>query len=190
MTAVTIHSDFGAQKKNVCHCFLFFLPSICHEVMGLDAKILVFWMLSLKPTPLASWRRTIQGAGVVTRKDRLRKRHESGWWLFMVSSHQQQLGSGVESELPGQRSWQHSGCGVSDTKTTFLCSEFPGLFLLCGNQWSPLSFLPQLVSRAATLADPCRPYFCQRHLQANWSRCEFCIGHNQQCSSAAAKCKL
>ena len=24
-------------------------PSICHEVMGLDAMILVFWMLSLKP---------------------------------------------------------------------------------------------------------------------------------------------
>ena len=25
-------------------------PSICHEVMGLDATILVFWMLSFKPT--------------------------------------------------------------------------------------------------------------------------------------------
>ena len=25
-------------------------PSICHEVMGLDAMILVFWMLSCKPT--------------------------------------------------------------------------------------------------------------------------------------------
>ena len=25
-------------------------PSICHEVMGLDAMILVFWMLSSKPT--------------------------------------------------------------------------------------------------------------------------------------------
>ena len=25
-------------------------PSICHEVMGTDAMILVFWMLSLKPT--------------------------------------------------------------------------------------------------------------------------------------------
>ena len=25
-------------------------PSICHEVMGLDAVILVFWMLSFKPT--------------------------------------------------------------------------------------------------------------------------------------------
>ena len=26
-----------------------FPPSICHEVMGLDAMILVFWMLSFKP---------------------------------------------------------------------------------------------------------------------------------------------
>ena len=26
-----------------------FYPSICHEVMGLDAMILVFWMLSFKP---------------------------------------------------------------------------------------------------------------------------------------------
>ena len=25
-------------------------PNICHEVMGLDAMILVFWMLSFKPT--------------------------------------------------------------------------------------------------------------------------------------------
>ena len=31
-------------------------PSICHEVMGLDAMILVFWMLSFKPTlPLSSF---------------------------------------------------------------------------------------------------------------------------------------
>ena len=26
-----------------------FSPSICHEVMGLDAMILAFWMLSFKP---------------------------------------------------------------------------------------------------------------------------------------------
>ena len=26
------------------------LPSICHELMGLDAMIFVFWMLSYKPT--------------------------------------------------------------------------------------------------------------------------------------------
>ena len=37
---------FGENK--VCHCFHWF-PVICHEVMGLDAMILVFWMLSFKP---------------------------------------------------------------------------------------------------------------------------------------------
>ena len=49
MAAVTICSDFGAQKiksdtvSTVC-------PSISHEVMGPDAMIFVFWMLSFKPT--------------------------------------------------------------------------------------------------------------------------------------------
>ena len=47
MVAVTICSDFGAPQNKVWHCFPCF--SICHEVMGLDAMILVFWMLSFKP---------------------------------------------------------------------------------------------------------------------------------------------
>ena len=49
MAAITICSDFWAQKNKVSHCFYCF-PIICHEVMGLDAMILVFWMLSFKPT--------------------------------------------------------------------------------------------------------------------------------------------
>ena len=40
---------FGAQENKVCHCFHCF-SSTFHEVMGLDAMILVFWMLSFKPT--------------------------------------------------------------------------------------------------------------------------------------------
>ena len=48
MAAITICSDFGAQKNKVCHCFHCF-PSISHEVMGPDAMILDFWMLSCKP---------------------------------------------------------------------------------------------------------------------------------------------
>ena len=44
MATVTICSDFGAQENKVCHCFI----SICHEVMGPDAMIFVFWMLSFK----------------------------------------------------------------------------------------------------------------------------------------------
>ena len=51
MAAVTICSDFVAQENQACHCFhCYSIPSIHHEVMGLDAKILVFWTLSFKPT--------------------------------------------------------------------------------------------------------------------------------------------
>ena len=49
MASVTIYSDFGAQKNKVSHCFHCFpiyLPWSC----GTDAMILVFWMLSFKPT--------------------------------------------------------------------------------------------------------------------------------------------
>ena len=49
MATVTICSDFRAQENKVCHCFHFFYPSVCHEVMGPDAMIFVFWMLSFKP---------------------------------------------------------------------------------------------------------------------------------------------
>ena len=41
MATVTVHCDFGAQENKICHCFHFFPPSICHEVMGPDAMILV-----------------------------------------------------------------------------------------------------------------------------------------------------
>ena len=55
MNTITIHSDFGAQENKIYHCFYFF-PSICHEVMGPDAMILVFqcWVLSqLLHSPLS-----------------------------------------------------------------------------------------------------------------------------------------
>ena len=48
MSAITICSDFGGQENKVCHCFHHF-PYTCHEVMGPNAMILVFWMLSFKP---------------------------------------------------------------------------------------------------------------------------------------------
>ena len=49
IAVVTLFSNFGAQENKVCHCFHCSL-SLCHEVMGLDAMIFVFWMLSFKPT--------------------------------------------------------------------------------------------------------------------------------------------
>ena len=48
VAAVTICSDFGAQENKVCHCFHYF-PIYLQEVMGSDAMISVFWMLSFKP---------------------------------------------------------------------------------------------------------------------------------------------
>ena len=45
MVTVTICSDLGAQENKICHCF-HISPSICLEVMGPDAMILVFWMLN------------------------------------------------------------------------------------------------------------------------------------------------
>ena len=36
MAAVTIHSDFGAQEKKICHCFHFF--PICHQVDSKEIK--------------------------------------------------------------------------------------------------------------------------------------------------------
>ena len=46
MAAITICSYFGAQKIKSATVS----PTICHEVMGPDAMILVFWMMSFKPT--------------------------------------------------------------------------------------------------------------------------------------------
>ena len=48
MAEVTIYSDFGALKiKSVTVSTV--PPTICHEVMGPDAMIFVFGMLSFKP---------------------------------------------------------------------------------------------------------------------------------------------
>ena len=41
VAVVTVRVDFGTQENKVCHCF-HFPPSICLEVTGPDAMILVF----------------------------------------------------------------------------------------------------------------------------------------------------
>ena len=46
MVTVTISSDFRTQEEESYHCFIF-SPSICHEVMGPDTMILVFFFLIL-----------------------------------------------------------------------------------------------------------------------------------------------
>ena len=47
MAVVTVLSDFGAQENKIGHCF-HFPPSICNEVMGLDAMILDFFNAELQ----------------------------------------------------------------------------------------------------------------------------------------------
>ena len=47
MAAVTVHSD-GAQVNKTWHC-LHFPPYICHELIRLNAMLMVFLMLSFKP---------------------------------------------------------------------------------------------------------------------------------------------
>ena len=49
MAAVTLPSDFGAQENEFVTVSTF-PPFICHEMMGLDALISVFWMLNFKVT--------------------------------------------------------------------------------------------------------------------------------------------
>ena len=49
MAAVTVCSDFGAPQNSLVTVSIA-SPSVCHEVMGRDAMMLVFWMLSFKPT--------------------------------------------------------------------------------------------------------------------------------------------
>ena len=47
MAGVTVHSDFGAKKINYVTIPIV-STSICHEVMALDAMILIFLILSFK----------------------------------------------------------------------------------------------------------------------------------------------
>ena len=49
MAAVIICNDFEPKKIKSLSVSII-SPSIFHEVMGLDAMILVFWMLSIRPT--------------------------------------------------------------------------------------------------------------------------------------------
>ena len=55
MAAITICSDFGAQKNKVSH-FSTASSSIYHDVMGPDAMILVFWMRLISSSLLSAIR--------------------------------------------------------------------------------------------------------------------------------------
>ena len=53
MTAITVHNDFGSQENKIRHCFHCF-PVYLPWSDGTRCHILVFWMLSFKPTFLLS----------------------------------------------------------------------------------------------------------------------------------------
>ena len=88
MTAVTICNDFGAPKvKSVTVSTI--SPSLCHEVMGSDAMILVFWMLSFKPIFSLSSFTFIRRLGSSSLLSAMRVRchlHISGYWYFSQQS--------------------------------------------------------------------------------------------------------
>ena len=49
----SLSSDFGAQENRIRH-WLHFIPSICHEVIGLDAMFFEYWVWSqLFQSPLS-----------------------------------------------------------------------------------------------------------------------------------------
>ena len=65
MVAITIYSDFGTPKIKSVTVSIVSL-SIYHEVMELDAMILVFLMLSFKPTfSLSSFTSLCHKGGVI-----------------------------------------------------------------------------------------------------------------------------
>ena len=61
MAAGNIYSDFGAQKVK-SDTVSIVSPSMCHEVMGPDATILAFWILSFKPNTFTLFFQFHQGA--------------------------------------------------------------------------------------------------------------------------------
>ena len=48
MAAVIVHSDFEPRERKSATVSII-SPSICHKVMGPDAVVFVFWMLSFNP---------------------------------------------------------------------------------------------------------------------------------------------
>ena len=60
----------------------FVSPSICHEVMGLDVMIFVFWMLSFKPTFSLSSFTFIKTLFHFSSLPAIRMVHIRGYWYF------------------------------------------------------------------------------------------------------------
>ena len=76
-------------------------PSICHEVMGLDAMILVFWMLSVEPTFSLSSFTFIKRLFSSSSLSAVRVVYETVWTvLFLLNSMKRQKDMTLKDELP------------------------------------------------------------------------------------------
>ena len=88
LAAIRIHSDFGTQCGKVCHFFYFF-PIYCLDVIGLDAMILVFWMLSLKAAFTLSSLTFIKSSSSLSEAGDISPRNldSSLWFIQLGISH-------------------------------------------------------------------------------------------------------
>ena len=102
-------------------------PSICHEVIGLDAMILVFWMLSFKPTFSLSFTFIRKGPTNTRSMEVFYQEADFSslprWALCLV-------GQQVTAPLPNhetEASWNHTeqtGSGCKPHSREFCCSHF------------------------------------------------------------------
>ena len=147
MAAITICRDFGAQKIK-SDTVSIVSPSISHEVMGPDAMILVFWMLSFKPffslssftfikrlfsSSSLSALRVVSSATLGQVKKTLKI--VTGTWVFLKanrSEHPSFWGDYIDKE---------------PTSLVYKAFAYPGNFIFLINfYWSITAFLPQWLS--------------------------------------------
>ena len=107
-------------------------PSICHEVMGPDAMILVFWMLSFKPTlkkvmathsSTLAWKiPRMEEPGSLQSMGSLRVRHDSATSLSLFTlTHWRRKWQPTPVFLPGESrdggTWWAAVYGVAQSQT-------------------------------------------------------------------------
>ena len=78
MAAVIFHSNSGTQENEICHCFFF--PIYCHEVMGPDAMIFIFWMLRFNPNSSLKFSLTIRPLSIPQISSDLISPSLAPWW--------------------------------------------------------------------------------------------------------------